>query len=141
MTTLHICPTRSPHWRETLSTGQTKDYWMCTFPCFCAGKLVSTGLFVCTQSANFVRKYLTYCFPALFVSMYILTLSNVVHSFKFVIWLWGLKLGPAPAKVFFVGKSNYFWGVTVEIPLLLYCKRSCVFSRYSKYFYGGCELC
>lgn len=37
--------------------------------------------FVCTQSADFVRKYLTYCFPALFVFMYILTLSDVVHSF------------------------------------------------------------
>lgn len=41
--------------------------------------------FVCMQSADFVRKDLTYCFPALFVIMYILILSNVVYSFKFVI--------------------------------------------------------
>lgn len=76
---LQICPTSSPHWRETLSTGQKKTIWMCTFPCFCAGKQA----FVCTQSADFVRKDLTYCSPALFVIMYILTLSNVVHGFKF----------------------------------------------------------
>lgn len=35
------------------------------------------------QSADFVRKDLTYCFPALFVIMYILTLSDVIHAFKF----------------------------------------------------------
>lgn len=39
--------------------------------------------FVYTQSADFVRKDLTYCLPALFVIMYIITLSNVIHSFKF----------------------------------------------------------
>lgn len=40
--------------------------------------------FVCTQCADFVRKDLTYCFPASFVIMYI-TLSNVVHSLSLAV--------------------------------------------------------
>lgn len=81
---LQISPTSPPHWRETLSTGQTKrllDVYISVFvpESFCP------QAFVCTQSADFVRKDLTYCFPALFVIMYILTLSNVIHSFQFVI--------------------------------------------------------
>ncbi len=55
------------------------------FPFFCVLEIFCPQAFVCMQSANFVRKDLTYCFPALFVIMYILTLSDVVYSFKFVI--------------------------------------------------------
>lgn len=58
------------------------DYWMCTFPCFVLEARCPQA-FVRMQLAHFLREDLTYFIPALFVSMYILTLSDVVHSSKF----------------------------------------------------------
>lgn len=106
-----FCPTSSPHWRETLSTGQRNDYLdVYIFPVFVLENFCPHA-FVCTQSADFVRKYLTYCFPALFVFMYIVTLSDVVHSFKF--WLWG-ECGhrSSTAYVFFVNEHKLLVGYT-----------------------------
>lgn len=88
MAILQICPTSSPHQRETFSTGQIKkkkkkDLFGCVHFSVLVLENFCPQAFVCTQSADFVRKDLTYCFPASFVIMYILTLSDVIHSFKF----------------------------------------------------------
>lgn len=70
--------------RDTEHWTNKKTIGCVHFPVLCWKASVHRPLYVRSLQI-FVRKDLTYCFPALFVIMYILTSSNVVHSLKFVI--------------------------------------------------------
>lgn len=137
MAILQISPTSSP---KTLSTGQKKDFECVHFSVtvleyFCPQPLV------CTQSADFIRKDLSYCFSALFVIMYI----SCQMSYIFL----GLAMRSVLVQVF---NCSSFFFLLKEHGLLLgynygdfftvYHARRYVLCRYSEYFLNiGCEMC
>lgn len=98
---------------------------MCTFPCFCAGKFLSTGLCMYAVWKFSKKRYNLLC--SCFVCNYVhinCRMSYIVLSLWLAVrWMWAQVFNSKSFFFFLCKWTNYFWCTTIDIYLLLHCKK------------------